>query len=216
MKKQKQKQGTGEPSDLDPEPSTESTEKPQQVEKTKLQQNPPKPKPVQYKKGQKAKLKKIKEKYAWQDEEDRKLNMELLGHREQQNPKKGKRGQITAEVQNLQAKHEHKKTIQKKQFEQEKEEEEIRMLLRDEKVEGLTEKEKKKIEELTAKGLGVNLTAFTGKPLPTDNLLYAIPVCAPYETLRDYKYKIKIIPGNEKKRKSIKNMSGHFSTDRSS
>jgi len=204
MKKQKQKQGTGETSDLDPEPSTESTEKPQRVEKTKLEQNPPKPKPVQYKKGQKAKLKKIKEKYAWQDEEDRKLNMELLGHREQQNPKKGKRGQITAEVQNLQAKHEHKKTIQKKQFEQEKEEEEIRMLLRDEKVEGLTEDEKKKIEELTAKGLGVNLTAFTGKPLPTDNLLYAIPVCAPYETLRDYKYKIKLIPGNEKKGKALK------------
>jgi len=108
MKKQKQKQETGGTSELDTEPSTETTEIPQPADKPKQEQNPPKPKPVQYKKGQKAKLKKIKEKYAWQDEEDRKLNMELLGHGEKQ-PKKGKRGQITTEVQNLQAKSEHKK-----------------------------------------------------------------------------------------------------------
>jgi len=31
-----------------------------------------------------------------------------------------------------------------------------------------------------------------------------MPVCAPYDTLRDYKYKVKVIPGNEKKGKAIK------------
>jgi len=31
-----------------------------------------------------------------------------------------------------------------------------------------------------------------------------MPVCAPYDTLRDYKYKVKLIPGNEKKGKAIK------------
>lgn len=38
-----------------------------------------KAKPVQYKRGQKAKAKKMKEKYGWQDEEDRKVHMKLLG-----------------------------------------------------------------------------------------------------------------------------------------
>jgi len=37
-----------------------------------------------------------------------------------------------------------------------------------------------------------------------DTLLYAFPVCAPYETLRDYKFKVKVIPGNEKKGKAVK------------
>uniref|UniRef100_A0A6B2LSH8 NFACT protein C-terminal domain-containing protein n=1 Tax=Arcella intermedia TaxID=1963864 RepID=A0A6B2LSH8_9EUKA len=60
------------------------------------------------------------------------------------------------------------------------------------------------MEEMTAKGLGVNLTSLTGKPLPTDELLYCVPVCAPYETLKDYKYKVKVIPGMEKKGKALK------------
>jgi len=64
---------------------------------------------------------------------------------------------------------------------------------------------------LTAKGLGVNLFTLTGKPLPNDILLYAIPVCAPYDTLRDYKYKVKIIPGTEKKGKALKSCLDLFS-----
>jgi len=150
----------------------------------------------------------MKEKYGWQDEEDRKLNMELLGHGEKE--KKGRKAKVKIERDQQQEKREITKAYQKRQLEHEKEEEEIRTLLREEKLEGLTEEDKKRIEELTAKNLGLNLTALTGKPFPTDNILYAIPVCAPYETLRDYKYKVKLIPGNEKKRESIKNMYGYF------
>jgi len=145
--------------------------------------------------------KKIKEKYGWQDEEDRKLNMELLGHGE--NQKKGRKAKVKLEREQFQEKREITKAHQKRQLDQEKEEEEIRTLLREEKLEGLTEEDKKRIEELTAKNLGVNLTALTGKPFPTDNLLYAIPVCAPYDTLRDYKYKVKLVPGNEKKGRAL-------------
>jgi len=119
----------------------------------------------------------------------------------EKNKKKNRKTKIKEERQQIQDKREITKAYQKRQLEQEKEEEEIRTLLREEKLEGLNEEDKKRIEELTAKNLGVNLTALTGKPSPTDNLLYAIPVCAPYDTLRDYKYKVKLVPGSEKKGK---------------
>ena len=35
-----------------------------------------------------------------------------------------------------------------------------------------------------------------------DVILYALPMCAPYEVVRDYKYKVKIIPGNQKRGKA--------------
>lgn len=41
----------------------------------------------------------------------------------------------------------------------------------------------------------------TGNPLPIDVLLYAVPVCGPYNALQSYKYRVKIIPGSLKKGK---------------
>lgn len=41
----------------------------------------------------------------------------------------------------------------------------------------------------------------TGNPLPNDILLYAVPVCAPYNALQTYKYRVKIIPGSAKRGK---------------
>lgn len=55
------------------------------------------------------------------------------------------------------------------------------------------------MDQLTAQMAGVNLNALTGRPLAQDILLYAVPVCAPYETLKDYKYKLKLVPGADKK-----------------
>lgn len=43
----------------------------------------------------------------------------------------------------------------------------------------------------------------TGNPLPSDILLYAVPVCGPYNAVQSYKYRVKIIPGNAKKGKGI-------------
>lgn len=41
----------------------------------------------------------------------------------------------------------------------------------------------------------------TGNPLPNDILLYAVPVCGPYNALQSYKYRVKIIPGTSKRGK---------------
>ena len=34
-------------------------------------------------------------------------------------------------------------------------------------------------------------------------LLYAIPVCAPYDALKNYKYKVKLTPGHLKRSKAV-------------
>ncbi|CAJ1963097.1 unnamed protein product [Sphenostylis stenocarpa] len=51
----------------------------------------------------------------------------------------------------------------------------------------------------------------TGNPLPNDILLYAVPVCGPYSALQSYKYRVKIIPGPAKKGKAAKTAVNLFS-----
>jgi len=47
----------------------------------------------------------------------------------------------------------------------------------------------------------IDVDYLTGNPLPTDILLYAVPVCGPYNALQSYKYRVKAIPGSMKKGK---------------
>lgn len=46
------------------------------------------------------------------------------------------------------------------------------------------------------------LASLVGSPLPTDTLLHAIPMLAPYSVVHSYKYKVKILPGGLKKGKA--------------
>ena len=48
------------------------------------------------------------------------------------------------------------------------------------------------------------VSKLTGKPLPEDVVLYALPICAPYSTLAQYKYRVKLTPGNQKRGKASK------------
>jgi hypothetical protein len=48
------------------------------------------------------------------------------------------------------------------------------------------------------------LDAFVGTPLPGDEILEAIPVCAPWTAMGKYKYKVKLQPGQQKKGKAIR------------
>lgn len=83
---------------------------------------------------------------------------------------------------------EEKKEIRKqreaKRKQEEREEEEIRNLMKEEKVDLLTDDQKAKMDEMTAAMSGVNLNALTGRPLANDILLYALPICGPYEALK--------------------------------
>ncbi|XP_030834468.1 nuclear export mediator factor Nemf isoform X1 [Strongylocentrotus purpuratus] len=48
------------------------------------------------------------------------------------------------------------------------------------------------------------LDTLTGCPDPEDLLMFAIPVCAPYNVMNSYKFKVKLTPGTGKKGKAAK------------
>ena len=54
-----------------------------------------------------------------------------------------------------------------------------------------------------AKSGGSELSRLTGSPKSDDVLLYAIPVCAPYDALKNYKYKVKLTPGHLKRSRAV-------------
>ncbi|KAG0577183.1 hypothetical protein KC19_5G137000 [Ceratodon purpureus] len=74
-------------------------------------------------------------------------------------------------------------------------EKEIAVLLAEENVQELGDDEREKLTELDS---------LTGCPTANDVLLYAVPVCAPYQALQGFKYRVKLTPGNAKKGKAAK------------
>ncbi|CAO3636146.1 unnamed protein product [Cunninghamella echinulata] len=172
--------------------------------------------------GRKGKAKKIKEKYADQDEEERQLRMELLGSNKGPQPKGKKAKKLAkenAEKLALEKEREARRQQMKEQEEKEKnqdqetpiendtkkdtknyaqkndKDDDIRELLKEENITMLDQDE---IDSLTP------LDSLTANPLPDDIIHFAVPVCAPYQALQKYKYKIKLTPGTLKRGKAIK------------
>ncbi|RIA97467.1 hypothetical protein C1645_686756 [Glomus cerebriforme] len=186
-------------------------------------------KSTQVPRGKKGKMKKLKDKYADQDEEERTIRMELLGSNKA--PKnKGKKSKKEPTNKGLSNSVKENKTekeqiltpsqnnlsqdpvADQEDFDGEKlvsinneeEAEEIRQLLKEENI---TVLEPETLESLTV------LDTLTGSPLLEDNLLFAVPVCAPYSALQKYKYKVKLTPGSMKKGKSCKTAISFFLND---
>ncbi|ERL92434.1 hypothetical protein D910_09748 [Dendroctonus ponderosae] len=145
----------------------------------------------QIKRGQKSKLKKIKEKYKDQDEEERQLRMDILQssgtHKETKKSKKGGKDQYS------------KNTKKEPRMPRPQEPKEANDLEDDEPV-------------VQADVEIIN--AFTGIPAEDDELLFAIPVIAPYNTLSSYKFKVKLTPGISKKGKASKTAVSMFMKDK--
>ncbi|KAL1846016.1 hypothetical protein VTK73DRAFT_381 [Phialemonium thermophilum] len=57
------------------------------------------------------------------------------------------------------------------------------------------------------------LDALVGTPLPGDEILEVIPMCAPWTALTRYKYKAKMQPGAQKKGKAIKEVLEKWRSD---
>jgi len=159
----------------------------------------------------KAKQKKMEKKYGWQDGDDKRVAMELLGHKFVETDEGStkivniskKEQELDEERKKKEINENQKVERENKRMRREKEEEEIRELMREEKIEQLTESDKKKIEENMNLGQGINLSSLTGKPVENDVLLFALPYCAPYDAMKDFKYKAKILPGGSSKKGAV-------------
>uniref|UniRef100_A0A8D8LLF6 Nuclear export mediator factor NEMF homolog n=2 Tax=Cacopsylla melanoneura TaxID=428564 RepID=A0A8D8LLF6_9HEMI len=170
-----------------------------------------KPQNQPIKRGQKGKLKKMKEKYKDQDEEERKLKMEILqsagsSNKENKKSKKGKKDKGGAGGGGGPKPDTRPAEAGPKP----------QTLPRAPPKEGETEDgEEVEVENEPVVSAEVDmLDSLTGQPCNEDELLFAVPVIAPYVTLTNYKYKVKLIPGTGKRGKASKTAQNIFLKDK--
>ncbi|KAJ3312320.1 hypothetical protein HDV04_003213 [Boothiomyces sp. JEL0838] len=139
--------------------------------------------------GQKSKLKKMKSKYADQDEDDRKMMMELLGSAKGPQPK-GKKAK--AEV--------SKKIEQSITFKAKK----------PNAKKPPTAPTKKEDSSAITELPNINFDTLTSQPSDGDKVISCLPVCAPWVVLQKYHFKVKITPGSQKRGKAAKQVCNSF------
>ncbi|KAL4749265.1 hypothetical protein BDW72DRAFT_204900 [Aspergillus terricola var. indicus] len=153
--------------------------------------------------GRKGKAKKAAIKYADQDEEERALALRILGA----NSAKAQKAAAEAEAKAKREKEaEEAKKRRKAQHERAAQAERKRQALFEE---GATDD----YDEETAAAEAADLEwlpALIGTPHVNDEILAAIPVCAPWSSLGRYKYRVKLQPGTVKKGKAVKEILGRW------
>ncbi|EPZ35291.1 Protein of unknown function DUF3441 domain-containing protein [Rozella allomycis CSF55] len=132
--------------------------------------------------GKSGKKKKMLKKYSNQDEEERELRMSLL-------QSAGKKKE---------EKKPEKKEIKQKLPKEKKKESNIQEV-----TQIMTEENIETVEDINEETLTF-IDSLTGCPQADDIILFAIPVCAPYSCLSNYKFKVKLTPGSLKKGKASK------------
>ena len=160
-----------------------------------------KQKPSPQVRGKRGKAKKVATKYAEQDEEDRAQAMKLL-HGDQKALNAA--AEDAANKESAEEARARRRAQHEKQQKQGLEAEEIRRLNHEDGVEDLDEDESAALTQLDA---------LVGTPLPGDEILDAIPICAPWAALGRYKYKAKMQPGQQKKGKALREILGRWNAD---
>ncbi|KAM4663533.1 ribosome quality control complex subunit NEMF [Discoglossus pictus] len=167
------------------------------------------------KRGQKNKLKKMKEKYKDQDEEDRELIMQLLGSAgtsKEEKVKKGKKGKVKEEATKKQP---QKAKVGGRGNAPANKENPPNVFITED-MQDLTledpqeDKEEQEQDPQVAEEAENLLDSLTAQPHAEDVLLFSIPVCAPYTAMTNYKYKVKLTPGTQKKGKAAKTALNSF------
>ncbi|XP_053671218.1 ribosome quality control complex subunit NEMF homolog [Anopheles nili] len=137
----------------------------------------------QLKRGQRAKMRKIKEKYKDQDDDERKLIMEILKSAGKQKPD---------EATNEDTEHNQQGKFGGKSSDQKR-------------TPRLKPGEFEELGDDTPAAADLDmLDTLTGQPVEEDELLFSIPVVAPYQSLHNYKFKVKLTPGTGKRGKASK------------
>ena len=168
-----------------------------ETKKPAAKQAPPPPS-----RGKKAKSKKAAAKYADQDEEERELALRVLGG------KSAKAEKAAAEAAKKEAREreaQEAKERRKAQHERAAESERKRQALFEEGADDYDE------ETAAAEAADLSwIPALVGTAHPEDEVLAAIPVCAPWAALGKYKYRVKLQPGAVKKGKAVKEILGRW------
>ncbi|KAJ5170129.1 Protein of unknown function DUF3441 [Penicillium coprophilum] len=153
--------------------------------------------------GKRAKEKRAAAKYAHQDDDERELALRLVGANKGKAAKAAKAAEAKeqrereaeAQRQRRRAQHERAAEAERKRQAQ------------------FTENGTDDYNEETAAAEAADLTwipALVGTPTPDDEIIAAIPVCAPWAALGRYKYKVKLQPGSVKKGKAVKEIIGRW------
>ncbi|KAK3298488.1 uncharacterized protein B0H64DRAFT_335887, partial [Chaetomium fimeti] len=174
-----------------PETPSTSSQQPQQKAR------PPK-------RGQRGKAKKIATKYKHQDDEDRAAMEKLLGvaaAREKAESEAAAKAQREADAA---AASERRRQAQERARKQIAEHEEVRRAMLEEGGDASLQLPDEPATAADAATELAPLDALVGTPLPGDEILELVPVCAPWNALARLKYKAKLQPGHVKKGKAVK------------
>jgi predicted ribosome quality control (RQC) complex YloA/Tae2 family protein len=171
---------------------------------TPSEQGVPRKGPAPAKRGRKGKAKKIATKYKDQDEEDRLAAQQLIGAAAGLEKARAEAEAKAAREAELAFQKERRRAQHQRTQEETAEHEEIRRLMLEEGQNILEEGEEEKM---------TSFEALVGMPLKGDEILEAIPVCAPWAAMANFKYKAKLQPGAQKKGKAVKEILGRWVTD---
>lgn len=195
-----------------------------------VQEDENKTKSSQPKRGQKGKQKKIKGKYKDQDEEERQMRLKLLGstsvrpQTNQSSDVKNKASLNEPIFDDQKSSKMHSDTTNKEANADDNEIEDVADLddvqipcetapeVEQEQVEE-TNEDQDDLNKLTDEALSA-LDALTGTPFLDDIMIFAVPTCAPYTALNNFKFKVKLTPGTGKKGKATKMALQVFLKDR--
>lgn len=151
------------------------------------------------KRGQRSKAKKMATKYKDQDDEDRELMESLLGvtaARQKAEAAAAAKAQRDADAAAAQ---ERRRQAQERAKKQVAEHEKLRQMMLEDDAEGpLDDDESGGDSSLQA------LDGLVGTPLPGDEMVEVVPVCAPWSAMGRIKYKAKLQPGGTKKGKAVR------------
>ncbi|ODH47287.1 hypothetical protein GX48_06628 [Paracoccidioides brasiliensis] len=156
--------------------------------------------------GKRGKSKKLATKYQHQDEEDRELALRLLGSapkpdklREAAKNKAERQAELEAQKQRRREQHDRAAQAERERYK----------ALQQQGGDGC---ETQFDDTDTAADLSC-LPSLVGTPVVGDEVLAAIPVCAPWAALGHYKYRAKLQPGIVKKGKAVKEILGKWIFD---
>jgi predicted ribosome quality control (RQC) complex YloA/Tae2 family protein len=175
------------------QPSTLASEQPPSTATPSSSAQPPKKGPLP--RGKRSKAKKLAAKYKWEDEEDRALREEATGIAAAKRREEEARAARAAKEAEAKAAAENRRKAEERRQKQAAEHEEKRALLL---AEGIDLLDPEEADQMSL------VDELVGHPLPGDEILEIIPVCAPWSALGKCKYKAKIQPGSQKKGKAVK------------